>query len=291
VDEAKITWDEMPSFILGGLRYVAKVRKRREGDRQRALKETTEGFVIDNRGVKHRRRKVTRKGKRVSKMLKKATVGSIIVALVLIGIACPAIADVWIEHPYVSLGIASSPEADWKGDRVERAPTPDGPWEAVNGLFPAADVVAGNVTDTVVQDGEKWYYRVYAEDDCGNRSAASPVSVAALINFEKPPLVGFQYRVNGCTGEVLITMEASTDPFFAEYILLRADSSGGLFNEVYRGALPTFTDTRDPGDVWYRLVQKDGCCFQSYPFTTQVTIVADTLPPAAPGAPIFVVTP
>ena len=214
-------------------------------------------------------------------------VGVVVVLCFLFFTSLNAIADVWVTTPYVTLTAAPNPEVDWTGDTMERATSVDGPWEAVNALFDP-DAVVGGMIDPNVVDGQVWYYRLRAWDECENGSGWSGASDRVLVNFEGPAPITLESRVNGCNGEVQLTLGASIDPFFAEYVVEGSDDGGGTFVEIYRGVDTVCTDVREPGDVLYRAFQKDACCFQSVPTLLAVVVIANTEAPVAPSPPIVV---
>ncbi len=118
--------------------------------------------------------------------IRRNRIGRLIVALFIILLwPSAAWADVYINHPYVSLSWTANPDPDLGGYEVHRSNSYDGPYtKAHTGIISAT-----SWTDVNVSDGSRYYYKLCAVDTAGNLSDFTAPSDGAIIDVTNPIVI------------------------------------------------------------------------------------------------------
>lgn len=170
---------------------------------------------------------------------------------------------------------------------VERNDT-DGTWDAV-GLLPNVPVGAVEFVDRYVIPSVTYSYRVLVSNAYGDALEPSNVDTAAATDSVGAPSAPRDLVAMGGVGYVVLTWEAPTeggDPAFTEYVIYRANVSGGYsaaLSTVSSGTL-TYNDTSAvPGTPYFYIVKAVNTVGPS-PASNEVTATATTAG-TVPSAP------
>jgi len=118
----------------------------------------------------------------------------------------PASADVYVNRPLIELSWAVSPEPDVSGYEVHRAVSVGGTYAKLH-----EGTISDNYwADTAVTDGGTYYYKLRAVDTCGNLSALSPASAAAIVDLT-PPVVAVDPS-SGIYGRPITVFLTASEP-------------------------------------------------------------------------------
>ena len=200
--------------------------------------------------------------------------------LILLIVPVSASALTWATDPSgVVLSWTPNPETDVLGYKVYQASTSDGMYSVLH-----TDWITGtSFTDTTTVEGESVWYKLVCGDVCGNISGFSLPSDEVVWDITKPtPVAGFTGQVNVCSGEVLLTWLPHDDLFFKTFHLSRSLAPEGPFEEVYTGTKLLWSEVRETGTVYYRIVPEDDACWLGDPVILAMDVIADTDAPSPP---------
>jgi fibronectin type 3 domain-containing protein len=156
----------------------------------------------------------------------------------------------------------------------------DGSWAAVG------TSAATRWTDTAVQWGTTYTYRVTAVDGDGGESTAS-ATASASPDDTTPPATPQQPLATAGEGQVTVSWPANTDTDLDHYTVYR-QASDGSWPAVATSTTASWTDTAVQwGTTYtYRVTAVDRAGNESAPSPTASGSPNDTTPPAAPGQPL-----
>ncbi len=170
-------------------------------------------------------------------------------------------------------------EVDIAGYRIYRS-TDNSSFELIENLYPSA-----NYTDTGLDNGETYYYRILAVDAAGNTSDPT-VSVSATPLDLAPDTPTGLMAVAG-DRQALLYWTGNTDLDLAGYNLYRRSSSNGTYEKVNSSLIlagtSNFTDTGLTGGVtyYYVVTAVDQTSLESG-YSNEAEVTPYDNPPAAP---------